>query len=168
MSASPTPIRFAADPISVTVQTPREAALVPVEGSYARGANLITIREDIAGRQCIEDGLSLLCIVPSVSAEGEAEAGSRRDNAIALSRLKRTLGPRRTPPSVGFVEVPTRIVPRHRACLSPNPQRPVKPGSKTTSAILHRQPVQPPEGPSIARSRRQSSADERTAAFKRR
>lgn len=165
---SPSPIRFAADPVSVTVQTPRKAALVPVEGSHTRGANLITIRKYIARRQCIEDGLPLLCTVPSIGAEGEAETGSHRDKAITLSRLKRALGPRRTPPSVGFVEVPTKIVPRHPACLSRNPQRLVKPDKRTTSAILHRRSVRPLEGRSTVRSRRQSSADERPVAFKRR
>lgn len=114
---SPTPIRFAAGPVSVSVQTPRKAALIPIEEGHTRGANLITIREYIARRQCIEDGLPLLCTVPSVSAEGEAEARSHCDSAIALSRLKRALGPRRTPPSVAFVEMPTRIVPRHPTCL---------------------------------------------------
>src|SRR5690606_1638296 len=105
-------------PVPVTVQTPRKAALVSIEGRHTRRASLITIREHDARRQRIEDSLPFLCAVPSISAEGEAETGSHRDKAIVLGRLKRALGPRRTPPSVGFVEVPTSMVPGHPACLS--------------------------------------------------
>lgn len=135
LSALPALIRLATYPVSVAVQALGKASVVTVERRYTCGANFITTGKHVAKRQRIEVGLPLLCIVPCSSAEGDTETGNHRDNPVALSRPKRCFRPRRTPLSARFVEVPTRIVPRHPSCLSRNPQEPVKPGSKPPPQI---------------------------------
>lgn len=120
------PVKLAANAVSIAVQAIGKTSLVATKWRYAGRADFVTVQVSVTKRQRIEDRLALLRAFPCIGRESDAETRSHCDKAIADSRLKRCLRSWRTALPVPPVEVPTGIVPRHDALLSCKSQRQVK------------------------------------------